>query len=109
MRGPTITFKFIMDRIDNNKILRHLNWLRLRCCNIYNDKTASQLLTQLMSSFTKKKIDTKTIDTICEKLYYGFNIDKDKSSMFDIGYTTEERINIRKNVFDIISEYNALT
>ena len=56
----------------------------------------------------KQKNDDVLIDKICNNLYYGFNIDKDTSSLFDVGYSETERNNIRKIVSAIISEYKLL-
>jgi len=98
-----------MDKKNNTKIIRHLNWLRLRYKNVYSDYISYNLLSQIIVSLTKKSNENMIIEKICNKLYYGFDINKDEKSMFDIGYTQTEKDSIKKHILDIINEYNYLT
>lgn len=90
-----------------DKIINQLNWLRLRYKNLYKDNQAAELTKNIIDFFqNKQKINQNIIEKICSKLYYGFYVDKDKGSMFDIGYTEQERQNIKKHILNIIDLYN---
>jgi len=45
------------------------------------------------------------IEEICKSVYPLFEIEKDKNSMFDVGYTKEEKDHIRKNTQRIIKAF----
>ncbi len=110
MLGVILAYRYIMDKVNTNiaQVIRHLNWLRLRYHHIYKDGISANLITKIILYLQNKSNEPSIIDKICNKLYYGFNIKKDSSSLFDIGYTDEERDAIRKHVLSVIKEYNTL-
>ena len=62
-------------------------------------------LLHLRDNFTvlPKSIDLKTIDNICKKAYYDFEMDK--SYDLKLGYTEDERNNIRTLILNILRQF----
>lgn len=87
-----------------------LNWLQNRLSFKHHDNDAnlhSQLdsVKQTLQS-DHSTINKKKIMAICKKLYPMFSLNKDEKSLFDVGYTKKEKIDILNHVTNIIEEYN---
>lgn len=95
----------------NNKTqaIEFLKWLKVRLYFKHKDQDP-----QILSGI-EKTIDTletkpliinkKKIMKLCKKLYPGFEFDRDESSVFDIGYSKKDKIEILNHVTRIITEY----
>lgn len=92
-----------------NKPVHFLRWLKARLSIKHKDRNPEILsgIDNIISVLTPKKfaIDKKKILKVCKKNYPGFKFDKDESSVFDIGYSRKEKIEILNHVTQIVYEY----
>jgi hypothetical protein len=87
-----------------------LNWLQNRLAFKHHDNDTN-LHNQLDNVIQTLQSDTyelnkKRIMKICKKLYPVFYIEKDENSLFDVGYTKKEKLDILNHVTQIIEEYH---
>ena len=95
----------IIDHNQNPKDFLSLLASRLK----HKYKESEEILSKLnniQSEYTiiPKKIDITTIDKICKKFYYDF--DMDKCTDIKLGYTEEERNRIRIMMVNIVNEFS---
>ena len=84
-----------------------LLWLKNRLELKYKDSVCSQFLYKLSLYFSDTHLDEKILDTLCAKVYIGFdNPDKQDTEIFDVAYTKEEKKKIKQNVQQIIDTYH---
>lgn len=87
-----------------NNILR---WIKNRLEIKYQDNCCSEFLEKLSTYFDGHQYDDKIINNICKELFIGFDYpDKDSTSMFDVGYTKQEKKQIMDNVKNILDSYH---
>lgn len=90
-----------------------LLWLKYRLILKHKDNQNYVLshIDEIIQELTPKpfEIDRKKIKQICYKLYPTFNFEKDETSLFDIGYSKKEKIDILNHVTNIICEYFGAT
>lgn len=89
--------------------IEFLNWLRNRLAFKYHDNDANlhHQLDEIVEALKPKDfmLDKKKIMRICKKLYPMFGLEKDEQSLFDVGYSKKEKIDILNHVTSIITEY----
>lgn len=91
------------------KHIDFLNWLKNRIFLKYNDQDSSIIknIDEIISVIEPKPfiINKNKIMNICKKLYPTFDFEKDENSLFDVGYSRKEKIEILNHVTNIINEY----
>lgn len=102
--------QYIIMIMKQQQHIEFLNWLRNRLAFKYHDNDANlhNQLDEITEALRLKDfvIDKKKIMKICKKLYPMFNLEKDEKSLFDIGYSKKEKIDILNHVTSVISEYH---
>lgn len=87
-----------------------LNWLRNRMLYKYhdNDPNIYTNLAEVTEALKTQKfiVDKKRVIQICKKFYPMFEIEKDEQSLFDVGYSKKEKIDIFNHITNIITEYH---
>lgn len=93
----------------NKEATDFLTWLKQRMYIKHQDRhplihrSIDSIISHLKSS--SKILKDSDIEEICKSVYPLFEIEKDQNSMFDVGYTKEEKDNIRKNTRRIIKAF----
>jgi hypothetical protein len=86
-----------------------LHWLKNRISYKYNDRDNSIVknIDEIISVVEPKPfvINKNKIMKICKRLYPTFDFEKDENSLFDVGYSKKEKIEILNHVTSIINEY----
>lgn len=79
-----------------------IGWIAQRLRFKHKDELAANSIHHIFSSYTlfPKKISPKLIEKLCLRHYPDFNIDRTKD--LNIGYTNEERVQIKHLIIDII-------
>lgn len=86
-----------------------LHWLKNRISFKYKDQDQSIIsnIDEIISVVEPKPfvVNKNKIIKICKKIYPTFDFEKDENSLFDIGYSKTEKIEILNHVSTIVSEY----
>lgn len=86
-----------------------LHWLKNRISFKYKDQDQSIIsnIDEIISVVEPKPfiLNKNKIIKICKKIYPTFDFEKDENSLFDIGYSKTEKIEILNHVSTIVSEY----
>lgn len=94
------------------KYIEFLHWLKTRLHFKYNDQDQNiiQNIDEIIVMLQPKPfvLDKNKIMKICKKLYPTFEYKKDESSLFDIGYSNKEKLDILNHVTKIIQEYESV-
>lgn len=96
------------DIIEEKNVNNFLNLLSSRLKHKYSEEDIIiYKLDEIKNNFIllPKKIDIQTLDKICKKFYFDF--DMEKSEDMKMGYTEEERSRIRVMMINIIKEFSA--
>ena len=98
---------------DEKEISAFVNWLKNRLKIKYKEDNPSvfQYLDAIINYRRDINDNYKTLSktiSICKKLFFGFDIDKDETSMFDIGYSKKEKQEIIDFVQKIIDCYEEI-
>lgn len=87
-----------------------LHWLKNRISFKYKDQDQSIIsnIDEIISVVEPKPfvVNKNKIIKICKKIYPTFDFEKDENSLFDIGYSKTEKIEILNHVSTIVSEYH---
>lgn len=81
---------------------QYLHWLLSRLSNKYQENIdITDRFTKILKNFVfiPKKMNKKTIDACCRKHFLDFDLEK--SHDVNLGYTEEERNDIRRLITDI--------
>ena len=110
--GMDLQPQYIIMTTEQNSTVESINflkWLKTRLYFKHKDQDPQILsgIENIIEILEPKPfiIDKKKIMKICKKNYAGFNFDKDESSVFDIGYSKKDKIEILNHVTKIITEY----
>ena len=86
-----------------------LTWLKHRMSIKHNDRhpMIHRSIDSIVSYFKNLGTTLKDsdIEDICKSVYPLFEIEKDQNSIFDVGYTKEEKDHIKKNTIKIIQAF----
>lgn len=95
--------------IKHDKNIKFLYWLKNRLKLRYAEKddliykTLDDIIDHIQKS---RNIDQQKIIKVCQKMHPFFESDKDEKSMFDIGYSKTEKLEIMKYVASVIEIYH---